>query len=70
MQLLDHMKNQELHCPICNGTKAKIAGKDVKLSGKFEDKEFLTIPLTVLQCTQCGYYMFFDHSAEFTAKDS
>ena len=45
-------------------------GQDVKLSGRFEDKEFLTTPLTVLQCTQCGYYMFFDKSAKFTAKES
>ena len=64
------MEQKELHCPVCQGNKAEIAGEDVKLSGRFQDKEFLTTSLTVLQCTQCGYYMFFDNSAQFTAKDS
>lgn len=62
------MEQKELRCPICNGNKAEIAGENVKLSGRFEDKEFLTVPLTVLQCTICGYCMFFDNSAQFTAK--
>lgn len=64
------MEQKELRCPVCQGNKAEIAGEDVKLSGRFQDKEFLTTPLTVLRCTQCGYYMFFDNSAQFTAKDS
>ena len=64
------MEQRTLSCPICHGNKAEIAGENVKLSGRFEDKEFLTTPLTVLQCTQCGYYMFFDKSAKFTAKES
>ena len=46
-----------------------IAGENVKLSGKFEDKEFLTTELTVLRCTKCGYYMFFDKMAQFTTKE-
>ena len=61
---------KELHCPICQGNKAEIAGEDIKLSGRFEDKEFLTKSLTILQCTRCGYYMFFDNSVEFTSKES
>jgi len=64
------MEQKELRCPVCQGNKAEIAGEDVKLSGRFQDKEFLTTSLTVLQCTQCGYYMFFDKSAQFTAKES
>ena len=64
------MEQKELRCPVCQGNKAEIAGEDVKLSGRFQDKEFLTTSLVVLQCTQCGYYMFFDNSAQFTAKES
>jgi len=64
------MEQKELRCPVCQGNKAEIAGEDVKLSGRFQDKEFLTTSLTVLQCTQCGYYMFFDKSAQFAAKES
>ena len=64
------MEQKQLQCPICQGSKAEIAGEDVKLGGRFEDKEFLTTPLTVLRCTQCGYFMFFDRAAQFTAKDS
>ena len=64
------MNQKELSCPICHGNKAQITGEDVKLSGRFEDKEFLTTSLTVLQCVQCGYYMFFEKSAQFTTKDS
>lgn len=44
-------------------------GKNVKLSGEFEDKEFLTTPMTILRCVKCGYYMMFDNTAEFTAED-
>ena len=44
-------------------------GKNVKLCGQFEDKEFLTTGLTVLRCVKCGYYMFFDDTAEFTTED-
>ena len=55
-----------LACPVCQSNKAEIACENVKLSGQFEDKEFLTIPLTVLRCVKCGYYMFFDNTAEFT----
>ena len=64
------MKQKELCCPICNGNKAEIAGENIKIGGRFDNKEFLTTPLTVLQCTQCGYYMFFNDSAQFTAKES
>lgn len=62
------MEEKELRCPICHGNKAEMTGENVKLSGRFEDKEFLTTSLTVLQCTQCGYFMFFDNSAKFTVK--
>ena len=54
------MEEKQLACPVCQSNKAEIAGENVKLSGKFEDKEFLTTDLTVLRCTKCGYYMFFD----------
>lgn len=64
------MKQKQLCCPICHGNKAEIAGENVKIRGIFEDKEFLTTPLTVLQCMQCGYYMFFEKSAQFTEKNS
>lgn len=46
-----------------------IVGENVKLGGKFEDKEFLTTELTVLRCTKCGYYMIFDKMAQFTTKE-
>ena len=46
-----------------------MVGKNVKLSGHFEDKEFLTAELTVLKCVKCGYYMFFDKTAEFTTEE-
>ena len=63
------MKHKALSCPVCQSNKAKIAGENVKLSGRFEDKEFLTTELTVLRCVKCGYYMFFDNTAEFTTKE-
>ena len=61
-------EQKALECPVCASNKAMIAGENVKLSGKFEDKEFLTTELTVLRCTKCGYYMFFDKMAQFTTK--
>jgi predicted nucleic-acid-binding Zn-ribbon protein len=64
------MEQKALECPVCQSNKAEIAGEDVKLSGRFKDKEFLTAPLTVLRCTKCGYYMFFDSMAQFTTKES
>ncbi|MFQ5440812.1 MAG: hypothetical protein ACE5DL_05050 [Nitrosopumilaceae archaeon] len=63
------MENKSLCCPICQSNKAEIAGEDVKLSGRFEDKEFLTTELTVLRCVQCGFYMFFDNTVKFTTKE-
>jgi len=63
------MENKSLSCPVCQSNKAEMVGKNVKLSGHFEDKEFLTTELTVLKCVKCGYYMFFDKTAEFTAED-
>ena len=54
---------------MCKSDKAMIVGENVKLGGKFEDKEFLTTELTVLRCTKCGYYMLFDKMAQFTAKE-
>ena len=63
------MEEKALSCPVCQSNKAEIAGENVKLSGKFEDKEFLTTELTVLKCTKCGYYMFFDKSAQFTIQE-
>jgi hypothetical protein len=63
------MEQKALECPVCKGNKAEIAGENVKLSGKFEEKEFLTTELTVLRCTGCGYYMFFDNIAQFTTRD-
>ena len=59
----DKMEQKQLSCPVCQSNKAEIAGENVKLSGRFEDKEFLTTELTVLRCTKCGYYMFFDKSS-------
>ena len=64
------MEQKALECPVCKSNKAQIAGENVKLSGRFEDKEFLTTELTVLRCSQCGYYMMFDKSASsFTTND-
>lgn len=63
------MENKSLFCPVCQSNKAEIAGENVKLSGQFENKEFLTTELTVLRCVKCGYYMFFDNTAQFTTKE-
>ena len=63
------MENKALSCPVCKSNKAEMLGKNVKLSGHFEDKEFLTTELTVLKCVKCGFYMFFDNTAEFTAEE-
>ncbi len=63
------MENKPLSCPVCQSNKAEMVGKNVKLSGHFEDKEFLTTELTVLKCVKCGYYMFFDNTAEFTSEE-
>jgi predicted nucleic-acid-binding Zn-ribbon protein len=64
------MEQKALECPVCKSNKAQIAGENVKLSGRFEDKEFLTTELTVLRCSKCGYYMMFDKSASsFTTND-
>ena len=62
------MNQKALSCPICQSSKAEMLGKNVKLEGRLEDKEFLTTDLTVLRCVQCGFYMFFDNTAEFTAE--
>ena len=69
MEEKSEIEQKALECPVCNSNKAMIAGKNVKLSGKFEDKEFLTTELTVLRCIKCGYYMFFDKMAQFTTKN-
>ncbi len=63
------VEEKALECPVCKSNKAEIVGENVKLSGRFEDKEFLTTELTVLRCVKCGYYMFFDKLAKFTTKD-
>ncbi|MDH3277372.1 MAG: hypothetical protein OEL77_00070 [Nitrosopumilus sp.] len=63
------MEKKSLSCPVCQNNKAEIAGENVKLSGQFENKEFLTTELTVLRCVMCGYYMFFDNTAQFTAEE-
>lgn len=63
------MQNKSLMCPVCQANKSEILGKNVKLSGHFENKEFLTNEMTVLRCVQCGYYMLFDNTTEFTAKE-
>jgi len=63
------MENKSLSCPVCQSNKAEIAGENVKLSGQFENKEFLTTELTVLRCVKCGYYMFFDSTAKFTTEE-
>jgi predicted nucleic-acid-binding Zn-ribbon protein len=69
MEEKSKMEQKALACPVCRSNKAMIVGENVKLSGKFEDKEFLTTKLTVLRCTKCGYYMFFDKMAQFTTKN-
>jgi predicted nucleic-acid-binding Zn-ribbon protein len=63
------LEQKSLACPVCQSNKAEIAGENIKLGGQFQDKEFLTTSLTVLKCTQCGYYMFFDKMAQFTTND-
>lgn len=64
------MEQKSLECPVCKSNKAEIAGENVKLGGRFEDKEFLTTELTVLRCSKCGYYMMFDRNASsFTTKN-
>ena len=63
------MENKTLSCPVCQSNKAEIAGENVKLSGQFENKEFLTSALVVLRCVKCGYYMFFDNTAKFTTEE-
>ena len=65
----EEIEQKQLACPVCQSNKAEIAGENVKLSGRFEDKDFLTTALTVLKCMKCGYYMFFDNTAKFTTKD-
>ena len=63
------IEQKTLECPVCKSNKALIVGENVKLGGKFENKEFLTTELTVLKCTKCGYFMFFDKMAQFTTKE-
>lgn len=63
------LEQKALSCPVCQSNKAEMIGKNVKLSGEFEDKEFLTTPMTILRCVKCGYYMMFDNTAEFTAEE-
>ena len=69
MEEKSKIEQKALQCPVCASNKAMIAGENVKLSGKFKDKEFLTTELTVLRCVKCGYYMFFDKMAQFTTKN-
>ena len=69
MEEKSKIEQKALECPVCASNKAMIAGENVKLSGKFGDKEFLTTELTVLRCTKCGYYMIFDKMAQFTTKE-
>ena len=52
MEEKSKMEQKSLECPVCKSNKAMIAGENVKLGGKFEDKEFLTTELTVLRCTK------------------
>ena len=68
-EIKSKIEQKALECPVCKSDKAMMVGENVKLSGKFEDKEFLTTELTVLRCTQCGYYMMFDKMAQFTTKE-
>ena len=63
------IEQKALECPVCKSNKAMMVGENVKLSGRFENKEFLTTELTVLRCTKCGYYMFFDKMAQFSTKE-
>ena len=63
------LEQKALECPVCKSNKAMMVGENVKLSGRFEDKEFLTTELTVLRCTKCGYYMLFDKMAQFSTKE-
>ena len=63
------IEQKALECPVCKSNKAMMVEENVKLSGRFEDKEFLTTELTVLRCTKCGYYMFFDKMAQFSTKE-
>lgn len=63
------LEQKALSCPVCQSNKAEMIGKNVKLSGEFEDKEFLTTPMTILRCVKCGFYMMFDNTAEFTAEE-
>jgi len=42
----DKMEQKQLSCPVCQSSKAEIAGENVKLSGRFEDKEFLTTEIS------------------------
>jgi len=63
------IEQKALECPVCKSNKAMMVGENVKLSGRFEDKEFLTTELTVLRCTKCGYYMLFDKMAQFSTKE-
>jgi len=68
MKRLKIMEQKALVCPVCQSNKYELMGKNVKLTGKFEDKEFLSTALTVLRCVKCGYYMLFDDTADFTAQ--
>ncbi len=52
------MENKSLSCPVCQSNKAEMVGKNVKLSGQFEDKEFLTTGLTVLKCVVWVLHVF------------
>ena len=63
------MEQKALICPVCQGNKSEMIGEKVKISGQFEDKEFLSTPLAVLRCVKCGYYLFFDNTAEFSAHE-
>lgn len=63
------MEQKALICPVCQGKKSEMIGENVKIRGQFENKEFLSTSLTVLRCVKCGYYMFFDNTAEFSAQE-
>jgi len=69
MKGLQLMEQKALICPVCQGNKSEMIGRNVKLSGQYEDKEFLSTTLIVLRCVKCGYYMFFDDTAEFTSHE-
>ena len=49
--------------------KKQIEKEALKADKSGLDKEFLTTELTVLRCTKCGYYMFFDKMAQFSTKE-